>query len=371
MAKGDQLEQRLNDIYYNAGDAGGYGGEQRLLRRARELGVPGATLTSIRTYLRDQQAYTLHKPARKTFTRNKTITGAIDKQWQADLADMQTLKKSNSGYRYILTVIDIFSKFAWSIPVKSKSSGDMVEGFKTLFKKSAPRIPQRLQTDAGLEFLNKEVQALFKQKKIHHFYSSSEKKAAVVERFNRTIKTRIWTYFTAHQTDKYIDILDKLTDAYNHSYHRTIGMRPVDVKKKDEPALFAKMFGEDIASKRRRLTPELKPGEMVRVSKLKGQFEKGYMPNWSQEHFIVDKVNTSTQRRVYKLKDYANEDISGSWYDQEVQPIKKNLYLVEKVLRKRKAASGEQELFVKWKGWPNKFNSWIKDTDIQDIQKTK
>ena len=149
MAKGDQLEQRLNDIYYNAGDPGGYGGEQRLLRRARELDVPGATLPSIRAYLRDQQTYSLHKPARKTFIRNKTITGAIDKQWQADLADMQTLAKSNSGYKYILTVIDIFSKFAWTIPVKSKSSGNMVEGFKALFKKSAPRVPQRLQTDAG------------------------------------------------------------------------------------------------------------------------------------------------------------------------------------------------------------------------------
>ena len=191
-----------------------------------------------------------------------------------------------------------------------------------MFKKSEPCVPLRLQTDAGKEFLNKEVQALFKQHKIHHFYSSSEKKAAVVERFNRTLKTRIWTYFTAHQTDKYIDILDKLTDAYNHSYHRTIRMRPVDVKKKDEPALFDKMFGEAIASRKRNPAPTLKPGEMVRVAKLKGQFEKGYMPNWSQEHFIVDKVNTSTQRRVYKLKDYANEDITGTWYDQEVQPIK-------------------------------------------------
>ena len=190
-------------------------------------------------------------------------------------------------------------------------------------------------------------------------------------RFNRTLKTRSWTYFTAHQTDKYIDILDKLTDAYNHSYHRTIGMRPVDVKKKDEPALFDKMFGEARASRKRKPAPPVQPGEMVRVSKLKGQFEKGYMPNWSQEHFIVDKVNSSTQRRVYKLKDYANEDISFTWYDQEVQPIKKNLYLIEKVLRKWKMTRGEQELFVKWKGWPNKFNSWIKDTDFHDIQKTK
>ena len=77
-----------------------------------------------------------------------------------------------------------------------------------------------------------------------------------------------------------------------------------------------------------------------------------YMPNWSQEHFIVDKVNIHTKRRVYKLKDYADEEISGTWYEKELQPIKKNLYLIEKVLRKRKAARGEQELFVKWKGWP-------------------
>jgi hypothetical protein len=148
-------------------------------------------------------------------------------------------------------------------------------------------------------------------------------------------------------------------------------MWPVDVKKKDELRMFDKMFGEAIASRKRRTAPPVQPGEMVRVSKVKGQFEKGYMPNWSQEHFIVDKVNTRTQRRVYKLKDYANEDITGSWYDKELQPIKKNLYLVEKVLRKRKAAGGKQELYIKWKGWPNKFNSWIKDTDIQDIQKTK
>ena len=141
-------------------------------------------------------------------------------------------------------------------------------------------------------------------------------------------------------------------------------MRPVDVQKKDELALFDKMFGEAIASRKRKPPPTLKPGEMVRVSKLKGQFEKGYMPNSSQEHFIVDKVNTSNQHRVYNLKDYASEDISGTWYYQEVQPIKKNLYLIEKVLRKRKATRGEKELFVKW---PNKFNSWIKDADIHNI----
>ena len=196
-----------------------------------------------------------------------------------------------------------FSKYAWAIPVKTKSTKDMLPAFQTLLKIAAPRKPKRLQTDAGLEFMNKDVQNFFKENKILHFHSASDQKAAVVERFNRTLKARIWTYFTAHQTNNYIDILDKVVDAYNHSYHRTIGMRPVDVRKKDVPELFSKMFGEEVAKNRKHKGKALAQGDMVRVSKLKGQFEKGYMPNWSQEHFIIDKVNPRTNRRVYKLRD--------------------------------------------------------------------
>ena len=100
-------------------------------------------------------------------------------------------------------------------------------------------------------------------------------------------------------------------------------------------------------------------------------FEKGYLPNWSQEHFIVTKVSQNSKRRVYKLQDYLKEDISGSWYEDEIQPIQKNLYLIEKILKTRKPPKGEKELFIKWKGWPNKFNSWIKESDIEDIKKSK
>ena len=103
---------------------------------------------------------------------------------------------------------------------------------------------------------------------------------------------------------------------------------------------------------------------MVRVSKVKGEFEKGYMPNWSLEHFIVSKVNDESKRRVYKLHDFENEDISGTWYEDEIQPIRKNLYLIEKIIRTRKTAKGDKELFIKWEGWPTKFNSWIKEADI-------
>ena len=149
------------------------------------------------------------------------------------------------------------------------------------------------------------------------------------------------------------------------------GMCPADVQKKDEPKLFNKMFGVDLTKVRSSHSPPLKEGQMVRVSKVKGVFDKGYLPNWSQEHFIVTKVSQNSKRRVYKLQDYLNEDISGSWYEDEIQPIQKNLYLIEKILRTRKPPKGGKELFIKWKGWQNKFNSWIKESDIEDIKKSK
>ena len=118
----DERDKQLDEIYYNAQDPGSYGEVTRLLKRALEKGIEGINRKVVQEYLRDQQAYSVHKPAHKHFTRNKTITGEIAKQWQADLADMQTLSRTNSGYKYILTVIDIFSKYAWAIPVKTKSA---------------------------------------------------------------------------------------------------------------------------------------------------------------------------------------------------------------------------------------------------------
>ena len=237
----------------------------------------------------------------------------------------------------------------------------MVEGFKKLFKSSLPRIPKRLQTDAGMEFLNKGVQSYLKAHGVEHFVTHSDKKAAVVERFNRTLKTRIWTYFTANQTTKYIERLDAFLASYNESYHRSIGMRPIDVSNSDEDQIWQKLYGENHATQNDKFVDK-----KVRISKVKGVFDKGYIPNWSEEHFHVKKAINS-RKPVYKLTDDLGEEISGQFYKEEIQPIEENRYLIEKVLRKRKSAKGGEELFVKWKGWPEKFNSWISEGNITTL----
>ena len=125
-------------IYNDPKDSGSLGGVERLLRRAKQLHAPGNTRTKVEEYLRSEQAYTLHKPARRRFPRNHTYVVGIDAQWQADLADMQGFARQNSGMRYLLTVIDVFSKFAWEIPIYFKDAEAIRAAFVQLLKTANP-----------------------------------------------------------------------------------------------------------------------------------------------------------------------------------------------------------------------------------------
>ena len=357
-----ELYRELDKIYYSPGEEASYAGVAKLVRAAREMGLK-LSRKEIENYLGKQASYSLHKQARKNFSRNRTVVRGIDQQWQADLADMQSISDDNDGVKYLLTVIDVFSKYAWVIPVKNKGTKEMLNAFQRLFKISSPRKPEKLQTDEGKEFINKELQKYLKSESVHHFCSHSDKKAAVVERFNRTLKTKIWKYFTAQQTYTYINKLEDFVKSYNHSIHRSIGMRPIDVTKNEEDSIWAKLYGRNhhIRKKVSLL------GKKTRVSKWKGVFEKGYVPNWSEEHFHVKK-RLAKRKPVYTLVDDLGEDIKGQFYEEELQPIEENRFLIEKVIRKRKIA-GKEEHFVKWKGWAPKFNSWIRAEDSYNIGK--
>ena len=154
----------------------------------------------VEEYLRSVQAYTLHKPARHRFTRNHTYVAGIDAEWQTVLVDMQGIARQNGEMRYFLTVIDGFSKFAWTIPVNSKDAKAITAAFEQVLTTAISRHPRRLQTDKGKKFINSNFQAVMKRHGIQYFASESEQKAAVVERFNLTIKTRILTYLSDRGT---------------------------------------------------------------------------------------------------------------------------------------------------------------------------
>ncbi|CAF0918376.1 unnamed protein product [Brachionus calyciflorus] len=177
-------------------------------------------------WLLEQEPYTLHKPLRKKFLREKIISNEIDELWQADLVDVSNISKENKGFKFLLTVIDAFSKFAWVKPLKNKTSESILQALKTIFKS---RQPVKFQTDKGREFLNKPVQEYLKKMNVHFYTTNSELKDSVVERFNRTFKEKMWRYFTYKNNNDYTKVLDNLVDSYNNTFHRTIKSTPNNV----------------------------------------------------------------------------------------------------------------------------------------------
>ena len=359
--KTEFINDKLRELYYNPKDPGSYGGVERLLRRVKRFGI---NRQQVQKFLHKQFSYSIHKPYRRSIPRNKTYVSGIDIQWQADLADFKTLSRKNGGYRYLLCCIDVFSRSGWVVPVKTKSAPELVNAFKGILDKSYPRKPIRIQTDKGKEFCNKDVKSILSKKyNIEHFTTCSDKKAALCERFIRTLKTRIWTYLTAQKTSRYLDVLDNIVQAYNNSFHRSIGMAPNKVCKKYETKIWKRLYGE--SPNQMTSSINLKPNQKVRISRIKGEFEKGYVPNWSEEDFHVTNVIESMPHTVYKLEDETGEKLKGSWYRKELQPIDTNEYRIEKIIKKRRdKINGQVEFFVKWSGWPTKFNSWIKDSDV-------
>ena len=347
--KQQQHQQRLRKVYYDAKVPGSFGGVAPLTRALKQK------RDNVQEWLSFEDAYTLHKPVRRKFQRRRTIVGGIDHQWQADLIDVQKLKKNNGGNNYLLTCIDVFSKYAWVVPLKDKTGGTLVQAFQEIF--ASGRKPLKLQTDKGTEFKNRSVQKLLREEKIVFFTTQNEEiKASVVERFNRTLKERLWRYFTKSNATRYLDVLPDIVYAYNRSFHRSIQRAPIEVNFKNQEDVWQSLYGGNAFPSKRN---KLKVGDRVRISKARRVFKKGYLPSWTLELFTVDSVLRTTPT-TYTIKDDHGEVLEGSFYEQELQKVgEKDHYDIEAVLDQRLDKKGQREYLVKWVGYDSSFNQWI------------
>ena len=174
----------------------------------------------------EQLADELHKPVKRKFPHCHVIVYSVDDVWGADLVDMREWKNYNKGYVHMLTVIDVMSKYAWAIPLKDKKGDTVKTALEKIITESG-RTPDHLWVDEGGEFYNKTMKAYLNKNNIIMYSTYSENKSAVVERFNRTLKTNMWKRFTAENTRKWIDMLPKLLSDYNNRKHSSIKMSPI------------------------------------------------------------------------------------------------------------------------------------------------
>lgn len=350
-------KKRLSDVYYDINHPAGFASIAKLSK------ATGLSHEVVKTWFKEQPAYTLHRQARQKYPTRHYVVHDIDEQWQADLAEVGLIANYNRNYRYILTVIDIFSRYAWARPLKSKRGEEVAAAFKSIFDEG--RVPKRVQTDQGREFENRHVRALFDLHHIELFSVKSAYKAALVERFNRTLKHRLWRYFTAKNKQVWVDVLQKAVHAYNHSVHRSIRRKPAEVTADDVADL------RELRAKRPqppRGKEDVSVGDKVRISKVKSVFDKGYLPSWTEEIFIVADINRKARPTTYRLKDFKDDLIEGSFYRHEIQPVSKtdDVYLVEKVV-KRERRQGVLWCLVKWQGYPTSMNSWVRQSDIAAV----
>ena len=297
----------------------------------------------------------LLKPKRKRFSRRRVIASNVDWIWTMDLLDIHQLARQNRNFRYILVVLDIFSRFAWARPLKDKTGSSVASALQDIIT-SAGRQPKKIWSDRGTEFYNATVNRLLNRDGIELYSTHNEPKASIAERFIRTLRSKIESNFILSQTTVWYDILPELMREYNNSYHRSIGMTPNDATK---PENFSKVFKRLYPKKNQREeTSILHIGDRVRISIHKRLFEKGATANWSEEIFeITDIVDIIP--KVYRIKDLADEDVEGTFYREQLQKTSQNIYRIDRIVRKRR-----NEVLVKWSGYPDKFNSWIPATDV-------
>lgn len=295
----------------------------------------------------------LHRDARKRFPRRSSIMCGICDTLQADLIELPP----DRHMKYCLTAIDTFSKMAYAIPLKTKTGREVTWAMKSILMSTKRRV-KNLQVDMGREFYNGEMTRLLQKYRVNRYSTFSSMKAAIVERFNRTIKKKIYQQFSLNGNYKWVDILPELIDDYNSSRHRTIKMAPRDVDSDNEQELLDSVYNF------KRIIPpkninKFKIGDHVRLSKYKHIFEKGYLPSWTTEVFTVKKIQY-TNPITYLLIDWEGNDIKGGVYAEEMQLVKyPDVYLVEKILRKKNG-----KVYVKWLGFDKKYNSWIDEKDV-------
>ena len=282
------------------------------------------------------------------------MVNGIDKIWAADLADMRALSKENEGVNFLLLVIDTFSKYGWIVPLKDKKGETIVKALKEIFKESGRR-PEKLWTDKGREFFNKDVRDL-----VYLYATENEEKSSIAERWIRTMKEKMFKYFTDYNTNKYIDVLPELVEDYNNTVHSSTKLTPTDASKEEnELKVWSNLYPDRY--KTSRLNPKFSVGDKVRITKKKTVFEKGYTTRWTEEIFTIKEIR-ETNPLTYKLEDLQGEEIEGTFYEPELQKTEQQIYRIEKIIKKEKGRS-----FVKWKGYPDKFNSWVDNKDLINL----
>lgn len=354
----------IRSIYTDPSNPGGLSSIDKLYGEANKRD-PRVTRDEVKKYLKGEFVYNLHHTARRQWERNRIIVTAPHVQAQADLCDMQAFVHSNNGYKYSLTLIDAFSRYALASPLKSKTQGEVAAALDDILEKY-PVL--KLQVDRGGEFKNATLEPLLKRRGTSLFFAkNTDIKCAIVERFNRTLKSRMFKYFTLRGTRSWVQALPALLHAYNHSIHSSIKIAPADVNESNSGEIFkrlydgledeSELFGEML---RQPVTAKYEVGEMVKLRHYVAPMDHRYWPNWSDKYFLIARVVRGYPYSRYKLVLWEDKKpVDGTFYEQELLPVDHGEYRIEPLGPVRNRGRRNEEQLVHFTGYEDRYDDWV------------
>jgi len=365
------IDDYLKDIYFDPNHSAAYGGVDKLYRFVKSDGQ-SISKDQIKKWLSKQIVYVKHKPLKHKFPRARVVVPRKFYQFEADTMSMTRYEKYNNGFNYILIVMDILSRFAWSHPLKSLTGKEMVSAFNTVLIKN----PENIRTDGGSEFINGRVKRYLTSRNIDNFQTLNEAKANYVERLIKTIKTKLVKYMQHNGTFKWVDVLPEILHSYNHTYHRSIKLTPSQAMTTDDTVLWQIQYApkpKPVAKIKYKPPKEKTPyrykiGDKVKLTFMRSKFDRAYDEKWTDEMFYITERSNKQDIPQYRVKDWSNDPVRGTFYEAELQKVDVNEdveYKIEQVIKYRKR-NGRRQAFVKWRGWHRKFNSWIDASTIKE-----
>ena len=296
--------------------------QEKLEKLYTDPDFPTAYSAGLKHFLQSKTSLSRHKQIRRRFKRRKTLVFGPYTTLQADTIFYRNYSRQNHGYKYILVVIDCFSRKNWVRPMKSTTAEETAKCLDEIIG-SMPYKPTQFSSDQGNEF-NSKHPAIFNTLILKYgmimYTLKAPIKAGIAERFIRTLKTRIERYFTENNTFKWVDVLEKLSKALNNSYHRSIGMTPNEVNFENRREVFRRLYGSSAPP----IECKFKLGDRVRIPITKEIFDKGYTPNWSEEIYTIVDKRSDGEVCYYQVKADNGEVLEKRFYEQELNIVIRN-----------------------------------------------
>ena len=320
----------------------------------------------IDNFLAQTESYTLTKNEKQRRIFNRTLSWHVGDKIQCDLIHIEKLSDFNAGYKYILCVIDCYSKFLHTELLRDKTCESTVRAMENILQRFKT-IPYVMSSDNGGEFNCVKMRELMKAYDIKQFFTLGDFKAAVVERVQLTLQQRIYRYMIAKETYCYYDVLRHITHNYNRTYHKSIRMSPIKAIDPENADKLSEAHSYNIVNMRvKRLKPKFAVDDIVRVSFKKNKFSRGYGQTYTDTRYIIQDVNVERLVPVYKLKTHRDKPVRGAFYESQLQRVDIPTYRGNITATRKKR--GKIQHKITFKGYDEEDDEWIDSGNIDDIK---